>query len=114
MAIARYENITVNRVSNSVDSFGQQITTITKWFDTRARVADVHNNLQITKDTRIYTDYVKLTLNYTPNVREMVNNQDLYSIKYRSFNWRITDTFETNDRMNVTFMCYRNDPTVPV
>jgi hypothetical protein len=114
MAIARYENITVNRVSNSTDSYGQQKTTITKWFDTRARIADVHNNTQITKDTRFYTDYVKLTVNYTPNTREMVDNQDLYSIKYRNNDWRISDCFETNDRMNVTFMCYRNDPTVPV
>jgi len=114
MAIARYENITVNRVSNSVDSYGQQTTSLSKWFDTRARVQDVHNNTQITKETRFYTDYVKLTVNYTPNTREMVDNQDLYAIHYRNQEWRITDCFETNDRMNVTFMCYRNDPVVPV
>ena len=52
MAIARYENITVNRVSNSVDAYGQQTTSLSKWFDTRARVQDVHNNTQITKETR--------------------------------------------------------------
>lgn len=114
MAIARYENITVNRVTNSTDDFGQQNTTITKWFDTRARVMDVHNNLNITSDTRFYTDLVKLVLNYTPNTREIVNNQNLYSIYWRGFDWRIQDCFETNDRMNVTFTCYRNDPSVPV
>ena len=53
MAIARYENITVNNVTNSVDEIGQYTTAITKWFETRARVQDVHNNLQINNETRI-------------------------------------------------------------
>ena len=114
MAIARYENIQVNNVTNSVDSFGQYTTTITPWFTTRARIQDVHNNLQINKETRIYTDLVKLVLNYTPYTRQMVDNQPLYSITYRGNDWRITDCYESNDRMNVTFLCYRNDPVVPV
>jgi hypothetical protein len=114
MAIARYENIEVNNVTNSVDAFGQYTTTITPWFTTTARVQDVHNNLQINKETRIYTDLVKLVLNYTPYTRQMVDNQPLYSISYRGNDWRITDCFESNDRMNVTFLCYRNDPTAPV
>jgi hypothetical protein len=114
MAIARYEQIEVNHVTNSVDDLGQYTTTITPWFATRARVQDVHNNLQINKETRIYADFVKLVLNYTPNTRLMVDNQPLYSITYRDKDWRITDCFESNDRMNVTFLCYRNDPTAPV
>lgn len=114
MAIARYENIVVNNVTNAIDDIGQYTTTITPWFNTRARVADVHNNLQITANDRIYTDLVKLTVNYTPYTRRMVDNQPLYSITYRGNDWRITDCFESNDRMNVTFLCYRNDPVVPV
>ena len=114
MAIARYEQIEVNHVTNSVDDLGQYTTTITPWFATRARVQDVHNNLQINKETRIYADFVKLVLNYTPNTRLMVDNQPLYSITYRDKDWRITDCFESNDRMNDTFLCYRNDPTAPV
>jgi hypothetical protein len=114
MGIVRYENIVVNRVTNSVDEIGQYTTVISKWFSTRARVQDVHNNLQITANDRIYTDLVKLTVNYTPYTREMVDNQNLYSITWRNQDWRITDCFETNDRMNVTFLCYRNDPTAPV
>ena len=38
MAIARYENVQVNHVTNSVDDIGQYTTTITPWFNTRARV----------------------------------------------------------------------------
>jgi hypothetical protein len=114
MAIARYENITVNNVTNSVDDIGQYTTTITPWFQTRARVQDVHNALQITANERVYTDLVKLIVNYTPNTRTMVDNQPLYSITYRNQDWRITDCYESNDRMNVTFLCYRNDPIVPV
>ena len=114
MAIARYENIVVNNVTNGVDEVGQYTTSITKWFGTRARVQDVKNGLQITKDERVYTDLVRFVLNSTPNTRRMVDYQNLYSIAWRGHDWRITDCMESNDRMNVTFLCYRNDPAVPV
>ena len=110
MAIARYENFTVNNVVNSIDEFGQYTTTLTKWFETRGRVADVKNGLTITKDDRVYTDLVNFTVNYTPNTRQIVDYQNLYSINWRGHDWRITDCRESNDRMNVTFLCYRNDP----
>jgi len=114
MAITRYENIVVNNVTNSVNTYGEQTTTITKWFDTRAKVSDVANSLRIAERYRVYTDLVNLNLNYTPNTKTIVDNQDLYSITWRGFDWRITDVRESNDRMNVTFLCYRNDPVVPV
>lgn len=114
MGIARYENIVVNNVTNGVNVYGEQTTTITKWFDTRARVGDVHNNLRIADRYRVYSDLVNLTLNYTPNTKEIVDNQNLYSITWRGLDWRITDVMESNDRMNVTFLCYRNDPVSPV
>lgn len=114
MAITRYENIVVNNVTNGINTYGEQTTTITKWFDTRAKVSDVANSLRIAERYRVYTDLVNLTLNYTPNTKAMVDNQDLYSINWRGFDWRITDVRESNDRMNVTFLCYRNDPVVPV
>ena len=114
MTIARYENFTINNLTFGTDSFGDYTTTITKWFDTRGRVKDVRNGVQITKDERIYTDLTTFTVNYTPNTREIVDNQNLYSITWRGNDWRITDCLETNDRMNVIFMCYRNDPTTPV
>lgn len=114
MAIARYENITVNNVVNSVDSFGQYTTTLTKWFETRARVHAVKNSLNIRKDERIYSDLVNFTLNYTPNTKTIIDFQNLYSIYWRNANWRIDSAVETDDRMNVIFYCYRNDPTTAV
>jgi hypothetical protein len=114
MTIARYENLTINNLTFGTDSFGEGSTSITPWFETRARVKDVRNGVQITKDERVYTDLTTFTLNYTPNTREIVDNQNLYSITWRGHDWRITDCLETNDRMNVVFMCYRNDPTTPV
>lgn len=114
MAITRYENVTINRVTNGVNTYGDQTTTITKWFDTRAKVADVHNNLRISDRYRVYSDLVNLTFNYTPNTKEIVDNQNLYSLVWRGLDWRITDVMEANDRMSVTFLCYRNDPTAPV
>jgi hypothetical protein len=114
MAIARYERLTVKNVTNSVDSFGQQTTTLTNWFDTVARVMDVRNSTQITKDDRIYTDLVKFVMNYTPNMKQIVDYQNLYSIFWRNNDYRITDVMESNDRMNVTLLCYRNDPNTSV
>jgi hypothetical protein len=114
MAITRYENIDINHVTNGVDDVGEYTTTITKWFGTRARVRDVHNSLRIAEKYRVYSDLVNLTVNYTPNTRLMVDRQENYSITWRGLDWRITDCMESDDRMNVTFLCYRNDPEAPV
>jgi hypothetical protein len=114
MAIARYENFTVNSLTTTTDTFGQQVVAQTKWFDTRGRVMDVRNNVEITKDDRVYADLVKFVVNYTPWTRQIVDDQNMYSIHWRNADWRITDVMESNDRMNVTFICYRNDPTVSV
>lgn len=114
MAIARFENISVNRVTNGIDSFGQQTTSTALWFQTRALIHSVRNSLNINKDERIYTDVVNVKVNYTPNTKEMVDNQNLYSIVWRNRAWRIDGAVESDDRMSVTFYCYRNDPVVPV
>jgi head-tail adaptor len=114
MAIARYENLTIQNVVTTTDEYGQQVTSLTTFFNTRARVQDVRNSVQITKDDRVYSDLVKFVLNYTPNTREIVDNQNMYAIRWRNSEWRITDTMESNDRMNVTLYAYRNDPEVSV
>lgn len=114
MAIVRYENLVVNNVTNSVNSVGEYTTTISKWFDTRGLVHDVSNTLRISERYRLYSDLVSITLNYTPNTKNIVDNQNLFSITWRGFDWRITDIRESNDRMKVTMLCYRNDPDTPV
>jgi hypothetical protein len=114
MGIARFENIEVNNVTNGVDSFGQQTTSTALWFRTRAVVHSVRNSLNINPTDRVYTDLVNFKLNYTPNTKEMVDNQNLYSILWRTKAWRIDSAVEADDRMTVTFYCYRNDPVVPV
>ncbi|WP_409530144.1 type I glyceraldehyde-3-phosphate dehydrogenase, partial [Sandarakinorhabdus sp.] len=43
---------------------------------------------------------------YTPNTREIVDRQDLYSITWRGNDWRITDVRESNDRMKVTLLSW--------
>ena len=114
MAITRYENLMINNITNGVDTIGQYTTTIAPWFETRGLVHDVANSLRISEKYRVYQDLVNITLNYTPNTKEIVDNQNLYSITWRNFDWRITDIRESNDRMKVTFICYRNDPDTPV
>lgn len=114
MAIARFENITINKLTFGKSTFGEQSTTITKWFQTRARVRDVANSVKISEKYRLYQDLVNLTVNYTPNMKKIVDSQNLYSIVWRNADWRITDAIESNDRMSITFMCYRSDPTTAV
>lgn len=114
MGINRYENVEVNSVTNGVDTFGQYTTTITPWFTTRARVRDVNNSLRIADRYRAYQDLVNLTFNYTPNMKRVVDDQDLYSITWRGKEWRITDVRESDDRMNITLLCFYNDPSTAV
>lgn len=114
MAIARFENITVNRLTFGVSTFGEQSTTITEWFQTRAKVHSVANHVKISEKYRVYSDVVDFTLNYTPNTKEMIDNQNLYSINWRNFDWRIDNVREADDRMTVKIMCVRNDPVAAV
>lgn len=114
MGIVRYENTTINEVTNGVDTFGEYTTTITPLFTSRALVSDVSNALRISERFRVYQDLVNLTFNYTPNIKRIVDNQDEYSITWRGNDWRVTDVRESNDRMKITLMCYRNDPETTV
>jgi len=114
MAIARYENINVNRVTAGVDSIGQQTTTITLAFQTRALVQDVRDSMLAAKDDRAYTKQVRFVLNFTPNTLNVSLNQFQYSVNWRNKDYKILDVLESNDRMNVTFVCYRNDPITSV
>ena len=114
MGIARFENVEINTVTNGVDTIGQYTTTITPWFATRARVADVANSLRIAERYRAYQELVNLTFNYTPNMKMIVDDQNLYSVTWRGQNWRITDARESNDRMSITLLCFYNDPSTPV
>lgn len=114
MSIARYENVTINNVTNGVDELGQYTTTITPWFTSRAIVRDVRNSLRIADRYRAYQELVNLTFNYTPNIKSIVDNQDLFSLTWRGQDWRITDAIESDDRMSVTFLCFYNQPNTPV
>lgn len=114
MSIARYENVTINNVTNSVDELGQYTTTITPWFTSRAVVRDVRNSLRIADRYRAYQDLVNLTFNYTPNMKAIVDDQELYSLTWRGQDWRITDCIESDDRMKITFLCFYNQPGTPV
>mgnify|MGYP006294273213 CR=1 FL=1 len=112
--VMRYENVTINTVTNGTNDVGDQTTTITPWFETRGRVHDIANSLRISERYRVYTDLLSISLNYTPNVRSIVDNQNLYSLTWRNREWRISDVRESDDRQFATLICYRNDPVVPV
>jgi len=112
--VKRYENLTINNVTNGVDSIGEYTTSTSVWFETRGLVHDIANSLRISERYRVYSDLLQVTLNYTPNIKQIVDDQDKYSITWRGKEWRITDCREHNDRQKATFICYRADPEVPV
>lgn len=114
MAIARFENISVNNLSFGLSAFGEQSTTQTLWFQTRARVHSVANHVRINEKYRVYSDVVNFTLNYTPNLKTIIDNQNAYSITWRGFDWRIDNVRESDDRMTAMLLCVRNDPVVAV
>lgn len=114
MAIARFENINVNNLTFGQSTFGEQSTTQSLWFTTRARVHSVANHVKITDKYRVYSDVVEFTLNYTPYTKRIIDNQNLYSITWRGFDWRVDNVREADDRMTVRFLCVRNDPVVAV
>jgi len=114
MSIARFENININNLTFTKSDFGEGTTVQALWFATRARVADVANSLKIADKYRLYQDMTNFTLNYTRNTKLIVANQNLYSITYRGQDWRIDSARESNDRMTVTFLCYRSDPVTAV
>jgi hypothetical protein len=112
--IARYENIIVKTLTFGQSTFGEQTTTQTEFFQTRAVVSDVANNVRISEKYRTYSDVVSLKVNYTPYTKAMVDNLNLYSINWRNADWRIDNGRETNDRQHVIFTLVRNDPTTAV
>jgi hypothetical protein len=112
--VKRYENIAVKTLSFSKNDFGEQSTTQTLWFNTRATIADVANSVRIADKYRVYSDIVQMTVNYTPNIKLIVDNQNAYSINWRGYDWRIDNVRETNDRQFAQLTCVRNDPVVAV
>ena len=114
MAIARFENITINNLDFTVSEFGEQTTTESEWFQTRAKVQSVSNSVRVSDKYRVYSDIVEFTLNYTPNTRQIVDSQNLYSLQWKNKSWRIDNVRESDDRMSVTMTCVRNDPSVAV
>jgi hypothetical protein len=114
MAIARFENININNLTFTKSAFGESATVQTLWFATRARVSSVANSLKIADKYRLYQDLTNFTLNYTPNMKKIVDDQNLYSITWRGKDWRIDNVRESDDRMNVIILCYRSDPVTAV
>ena len=114
MTIARFENININNLTFTKSDFGESATVQTLWFATRARVSSVANSLKIADKYRLYQDMTNFTLNYTPNMKKIVDDQNLYSITWRGKDWRIDNVRESDDRMNVIILCYRSDPVTAV
>ena len=112
--VLRVDQITINNLTFGLTNLGEQTTTETPWFVTRAKTKDVNNRLRITERYRQYDNLIEFVVNYTPNIRTLSDAQEAYSITYREKSWRIAEVYEHNDRQWVTLTCYRNEPTTAV
>lgn len=114
MGIARFEPVEIENVVTVTSAYGEQSSSTVLWYKTRAVISSVANSLLISERYRIYSDLVFMTFNYNSNTKKICDDQNLYAIKYRGKDWRIVEVRETNDRMKVTLLCYRNDPSTTV
>lgn len=114
MAITRFEPVTVVNLIRSIDASGEASISTTDFFMTVARVRDVKNSLKLNELYRLYADYVNFQMNYTQNTRMLVEDQENYGIEWRGDLWRIIDTIESDDRMDVTLLCYYAKPGIKV
>jgi len=112
--VLRVEQIGVNNLTFAKTAQGDQTTTETLAFNTRARSEDIKASEKITENYRQYDDIVRLVVNYSPNTKQIVDNQAAFSITYRAKSWRIVDVFEHLDRQFVTLTCFRNEPATAV
>ncbi len=114
MGIARFEDVSVYDLSFAVSNFGETQTTETLKFTSRPKVQQVKNSLLISERYRVYSGLINFTFNFTPATRDMADNQDKYSVKWRGKDYRIDSATESDDRMQITFLCYHNDPATNV
>ena len=114
MGIARFENVEVYDLTFTTSSYGEGVTTKTLKFTSRPMVHEVKTSLIISEKYRIYQNLINFKFNYTPNVRDISINQNLYCFNWRNQEWRIESAVESNDRMSVTFLCYHNAPVTKV
>lgn len=112
--VLRVDQITINNLTFGLTNLGEQTTTETAWFQTRAKTKSVHNRIRTLEKFRQYDNMIEFTVNYTPNMRTISDAQEAYSISFRDKSWRIAEIYEHDDRQWVTFTCYRNEPTVAV
>jgi len=114
MGIVRYEKVQVYNLTFATNAYGETVTTETIKFESKPLVQQVKASLAITEKYRVYNQLINFIFNFTPYTSEIAENQNAYSIKWRDNDWRIETATESNDRLKITFMCYRNDPVTKV
>ena len=112
--VKRYENVEVYTLGFQTTAYGDVTITETKKFTSRPEVHEVKNSLAITDKYRVYSGLINFTFNFTPNTKDMYDNQQDYSVKWRGNDWRIDSAIESNDRQSITFLCYQNAPSTKV
>jgi hypothetical protein len=114
MGVAQFENVQVSTLSFSTSSSGEQSTAKTDFFKTRATVENITNSMRISEKYRLYSSVVKMTFNFSPNMKTVVRHHEQYSIAYRSQDWRIAEAREADDRMTVSLFLYTQTPSAAV
>ena len=104
MTVRKFEPVsiyTVTRSSNGVEDS----EVLALLFTTACLYEDVKNPLQLKEFYRQYTNFQRLTLNFSPQIYQVSLSNGGYSFNSRGFDLRIIDSVE-NGRESITFLTY--------
>ena len=113
MGITKYEPVGVYAVVRGSNQYSDNTETLTLLFNTMCLYEDEKNPLKLKEFYRQYSNFARLTFNYTPAVYRLAQASDAYSFKSRGYDLRIIDSIE-NGRQSITFLTYYANTGVAV
>ena len=113
MPVRKFEPVSVYLVGRGSDTYSDNTETLTLVFKTACYYEDIKNPLKLKEFYRQYSNFQKLTFNYTPKIYEIALTNGEYSFNSRGFDLRIIDSIE-NGRESITFLTYNANAGVAV
>ena len=113
MTVRKFEPVAVYLVTRGSDAYSDNRETLTLVFNTACLYEDIKNPLALKEFYRQYTNFQKLTFNYSPKIYEIALTNGQYAFKSRGFDLRIIDSIE-NGRESITFLTYNANAGIAV
>lgn len=104
MTVRKFEPVSIYKVTRTSNGV-EETEVLSLLFATACYYEDIKNPLQLKEFYRQYTNFAKLTFNYSPKIFEIAQSNDGYSFNSRGFDLRTIDAVE-NGRESITFLTY--------